>query len=438
MRVLDCLRLGFAGVKAHKKRAIVVVIIVGLLFGVIMAGGFILQGLENAIFAEMLAPTGGKVLVMSSVDATVCGENCDMEAETAAIKQNIERYGGELVVAGAAQVAGEIFYKLDSNVFVNVDNVSVDMDVVQVVVPLATAVKLANIELPVHDTEAAIRVRAIKEAREQTLRKVVESEAGKKYYIAGILPGWMYSNDLSLTNLARPNVKIKDNPLNLILGQISTGTRQNFVENDVETEEADLIFAQFENVKAAHAYYRDKANYCAEFDHIFADCGEDYRYQVRSAVADPLATYEAFQNVWLIYKVVAGVLVVIAIIIALSTYARLISKDTKIIALYHAMGATGWQIRLAYITYLSMLSLMAVIFAVVVGLMLAALLSIANMEALEQIFAVGLGVVKEGIWLIGWNNLHWYMIGTLMLTAIVAVVLGNGNFRVKELARKLK
>lgn len=60
MRVLDCLRLGVAGVKAHKKRALTVVVIVGLLFSVLMAGAFFLQGLENAALGKMLAPTGGR------------------------------------------------------------------------------------------------------------------------------------------------------------------------------------------------------------------------------------------------------------------------------------------------------------------------------------------------------------------------------------------
>ena len=129
---------------------------------------------------------------------------------------------------------------------------------------------------------------------------------------------------------------------------------------------------------------------------------------------------------------------VIAVIIALSTYARLIGKDMKIISLYHAMGATGKQIRIVYIVYLMMLSVMAVGFALVVGLGLAAVLSMVNMTALEQMFMLGFGVVKDGVWLIGWNSLLWYLIGAMMLTAVVAVCLGNGNFKVKELAKRMK
>ena len=99
MRITDYLRLGFAGVKAHKKRAFTVVIIVGLLFSVVTAGVSVLQGLESATLAEMLAPTDGKVLVISSVDMKICGEDCDIAAEVAEVKKNVERYGGKIIEA---------------------------------------------------------------------------------------------------------------------------------------------------------------------------------------------------------------------------------------------------------------------------------------------------------------------------------------------------
>lgn len=117
MRLVDYLRLGFAGVKAHKKRAFTVVIIVGLLFSVISAGVFVLQGLEDRVLGTMLAPTGGKVLVMSSVDTQVCGEDCDTEAEVGEMKRNIETYGGRIIKVEVSQTTDGMFYKLGEGVF---------------------------------------------------------------------------------------------------------------------------------------------------------------------------------------------------------------------------------------------------------------------------------------------------------------------------------
>lgn len=436
MRVLDYLRLGFAGVKAHKKRAFAIVAIVGLLFGVVMAGAFVLQGLKNAAFAEMLEPTGGRVLVMSSVDTRICKEDCDITTEVAEMKKNVEKYGGKVVAAEMNQTADGVFYKLDG-VF---DGTGDDVDgVAQVVVPLEMAAKVAGVEMPGYDATLTVKLQAIERVREETLRKVVESKTGEKYYIAGILPGGVYAYDLSFRSVGQ-----NSNPLDLIFGQVWTGVSQSFVAGgDVKnaamaTEEAGLVFAQFADIEAAYDYYRDRANYCSEMDQAFGSCSKDYKYQVMSAISDPFTTYDNLQNVWLVFKIAAAVLVVIAVIIALSTYARLIGKDGKIISLYHAMGATGWQIRVIYAVYLLVLSVMAIVFAVVIGLVLAAVLSLANMTALGQVFALSFGAAGRSIWLIGWNEIVWWLVGVMMITAVVAVMISNGSFRVRELAKTLK
>lgn len=454
MRITDYLRLGFAGVKAHKKRAFTVVVIVGLLFSVITAGAFILQGLENVVLGTMLAPTDGKVLVVSSVDTKICGEDCDITTEVGKIKKNIERYGGEIIEAEVSQTADGMFYKIDEKVFSSETNNATD--VTQVIVPLGMAANLAGIKMPERDAEVAEQLNAIREVREKTLGKMAKNEAGEKYYIAEILPSGVYASNLSFMNIGQGG-----NPLDLILGQIRTGVSQNFITKsaktepkvdesnteqssgfiameDVDAEAMGIVFARFENVEAAYQYYRDKANYCSETDRIFSMCGKDYKYQVVSAVSDPIMTYENLQNVWLVFMVVVAVLTVIALIIAVSTYGRLIGKDMKIIALYHVLGANGKQIRLVYLTYLLMLSIMAVGFAIVVGLALAAVLSLVNMTNLVQVFALGFGLETEGVWLVGWNNLLLYVVGAIMAAAILVVILSDGQFADKKLARRIK
>lgn len=454
MRPTDYLRLGFAGVKAHKKRAFTVTVIVGLLFSVVTAGALILQGLEDVALSTMLAPTDGRVLAMSSVDTKICGEDCDLKAETEKIKRNIEQYGGKIIPVEISQTADGIFYKLEEKVFAN--EVSSTINITQVIVPLGVAANLASIEMPERDAEVTEQLNAIREVRAKTLGKAIKSKVGEKYYIAEILPSGVYASNLSFVNIGQSG-----NPLDLILGQVRTGASQNFITKSAKTESKTngsnamqpsgliamedidagamgMVLAQFEDVDAAHNYYRDKANYCSETDRIFNLCGKDYKYQVVSAISDPITTYENLQNAWLVFKIVAAVLAVIALIIAISTYGRLIGKDIKIIALYHAMGASGRQIRLVYLTYLLMLSIMAVGFAVITGLMLAAILSVVNMQALGQVFALGFGVAEKEIWLVGWSNLIWWLAGTMLLAAIVAVVLGNGGFTSKELAKKMK
>ena len=455
MRTLDYLRLGAAGMKAHKKRALVVVMIVGLLFGVVAAGAFFLQGLEEVALAEMLAPTEGKVLVMSSVDTMACGEDCEVAAEVEKMKEKIGEYGGEVVPAAVRQTAEGMFYVVDEGVFREVFSgvkaeASGEDEAMTVVVPLEVAAELAGIEMPESGASVAERMVAIYKVREAALGRMVESETGARYEVAGILPGGVYATDLSLVYAGQSG-----NPLNMLFGQVKTGVSQSFgvgagdglaeaeatggeLAGEVDAEAMGMVLAVFEDIEAAEGYYRDEVNYCAEVDRMMGRCSEEYRYQVAAAVADPLGTYDNLQQVWSVFKIAAAVLAAIAVLIALSTYVRLLGGDVKIIALYHAMGATGWQIRLVYLTYLVMLSVLAVGFAVILGLGLAAGLSLVNMAALKEVFAMGFGVVVEEIWLVGWSGVIWWLAGALLVAAVLAVVLGNGNFASKELGKRMK
>ena len=455
MRALDYLRLGAAGMKAHKKRALVVVMIVGLLFGVVAAGAFFLQGLEQVALAEMLAPTEGKVLVMSSVDTRACGEDCEVAAEVGKMKEKIGEYGGEVVPAAVRQMAEGMFYVVDEGVFGEVFSgvkaeASGEDEAMTVVVPLEVAAELAGIEMPESGASVAERMVAIYKVREAALGRTVESETGARYEVAGILPGGVYATDLSLVYAGQSG-----NPLNMLFGQVKTGMSQSFgvgagdglaeaeatsgeLAGEVDAEAMGMVLAVFEDIGAAEGYYRDEVNYCAEVDRMMGRCSKEYQYQVAAAVADPLGTYDNLQQVWSVFKIAAAVLAAIAVLIALSTYVRLLGGDVKIIALYRAMGATGWQIRLVYLTYLVMLSMLAVGFAVILGLGLAAVLSLVNMAALKEVFAMGFGVVTEEIWLVGWSEVIWWLVGALLVAAVLAVVLGNGNFAGKELGKRMK
>ena len=304
--------------------------------------------------------------------------------------------------------------------------------------------------MPESGASVAERMVVIYKVREETLGRTVESETGARYEVAGILPGGVYATDLSLVYAGQSG-----NPLNMLFGQVKTGVSQSFgvgagdglaeaeatggeLAEDVDAEAMGMVLAVFEDIEAAEGYYRDEVNYCAEVDRMMGRCSEEYRYQVAAAVADPLGTYDNLQQVWSVFKIVAAVLAAIAVLIALSTYVRLLGGDVKIIALYHAMGATGWQIRLVYLTYLVMLSVLAVGFAVILGLGLAAVLSLVNMAALKEVFAMGFGVVTEEIWLVGWSEVIWWLAGALLVAAGLAVVLGNGNFAGKELGKRMK
>ena len=102
------------------------------------------------------------------------------------------------------------------------------------------------------------------------------------------------------------------------------------------------------------------------------------------------------------------------------------------------MGATRGQVRLVYLSYLLILSLMTVAFSLAVGLGMALLLGAVNGEAISQVFWMGFGVEPGKIWLVGWNWMIWVMVAVILLSAVLAILLSNGQFASKKLARKMK
>ncbi len=447
MSILDYLRLGSAAIKAHKKRALTVVAIVGILFSTITAGVFILQGVQNIALNEMLAPTGGKVVVMSGVDMRVCDEDCDIPSEIATIKANVEKHSGQIIPATYSQTNDGIFYHLDKEIF-NYQPANTEDDVSEIAISLYNLNKLTGKEMSEHGFSSNLTVTDINNLRDENLHKTVTSRSGKKYYIAGILPGGAGAPSLSLAYVGDSH-----NPLNLLLEQIVLGGSESFIikpaensiaeefpnnerpsgvieQSNIDTETMGLVFSEFPNLEIAYSYYRDKANYCSEFNRFTGNCGRNYKYQTVAAISDPLTAYENLQAIWKVFKIVAAVLCVIALIIAVSTYVRIIDQDAKIISLYRANGATGMQVRLVYLAYFLLLSCLTILFAIMMGLVLSGVLSLVNQAALQEVFTLGFGEAPINmIWLVGWNNVIWYVIGSMTLAIPATIILCVHQFK---------
>lgn len=441
MHLIDYLRLSWAAIRAHKKRAITVMIITGVLFSVIAAGYFVIQGLEDQVFAIMLTPTDGKILVTSTVDTEYCEDECDVDASVAEMKNVVRRYGGTVLDSseiGMVQTEGGLsFVRMDGGLFRNVGGY--DGDAPEVLLSIMTAMNLFETEVAAREAPADEKVATIERARERTIGKVVRDGDGVEYYVAGVLPGGTYQTDISFAVLGR-----ESNPLNFLLSQMNTGVSRDFLlgsaesVNGMEMETPDTIFAYFDNIEQAYEYYKDGFHSCEDIERVFHRCAPEYAAQMSTLIGNPLQVYDSFQTIWQGYNIFAVVLTIIALIIMISTYSRLIGKDTKIISLYYAMGATGVQVRLVYLGYLLLLSLMTTVFATMTGMMMALVLSLVNLEPLRQVFVIGLGIATRDIWLVGWDWAFAVLAGCMLLGSVVTILLCNGQFRGDKLSRGLK
>lgn len=415
MKLQDYLKLGTVGIRAHKRRVVIVVGVVSALVSVLVAGCLVIQGVENVALVEMTRATEGKVLLSVRVDGEVCGDECDEAEENERIRARVREYGGEIVGTEMIANADGGFYQVEG-----FEVAGVPEGVPVVLVSMGTAARWLGIgmDAPVMNKESQMKL--AERIRSEAVGKIVETEHGGKYYIAGFLSGGALKGSLAVS-------ESRDyNSLDLVLGAVSTGSSQSLViGGKIDGMVTPVVVAGFTKVEDAERFYQDEENYCTEMNRANGRCGKNYRYNVVQLVSEPLTLRENMQGVWRVYKVVSVILMVIALAIEISTYVRLVQQDKKTIALYRAMGATRGQIRRVYGVYLLVLSLMVVGFAMTVGLVLALVVSMVNAEALTQAFTLGFGVEVGQIWLIGWNAWIWGMMGVVLLGTLVILFCGR-------------
>lgn len=437
MRLLDYLRLGGANIAAHRRRAVLVTVIVGVIFGVLMAGSILIQGIENAALEAVLRPTGGKVWLSTVARQDFCGDECDLEADQAEIRQMIAEHGGEEL---AVKVPAGMFSVYAVEAEAVRDAIEVEMtEVPEGALPvLADVTTLAGwLKLPALDRNVSgeRRARRVEEIREQALGKVIEY-GGQRYFVAGVLPGGLGVSNLSLTAVGD-----KKNLLNMLLESAWVGNSRTLVidNGSLETEPTEEIWAEFGDLSQAQAYVEaSMAQNCIPIEQAVGRCVRVKVSVVTLVIGDPLVVWQNFSSIWLVFKIVAIVLAAIGSIVALSTYTRLVGRDTKVIALYHALGASKRQIAGVYCTYLLGLSLLAGVFSLFLGVVSVVIINLLNMTKLMQVFTIGFGTEEVAVWLLGGNGWLVGLFGLLLVLAPVATLLNLHQFSSKKLSQKMK
>ena len=61
LKFSDALRLSWSNIVQHKKRSVAIILTISMLFGIIMAFNFMLQGLRGTILNAALQTNDGKV-----------------------------------------------------------------------------------------------------------------------------------------------------------------------------------------------------------------------------------------------------------------------------------------------------------------------------------------------------------------------------------------
>lgn len=452
MRAEDYLRLGMAGVLAHKKRAVLVMVISGLLFSVVLAMFMLLGGFQNAVYTEEYKATGGKIIYKIAFDEEYCEAlGCETEGEKSEILALVQKYGGEVIEGVRAYNTSEgLMYAVRPELVAGV--IDKKYDAPDGTVPAVVSADIAGGWLQMTGgmvSSLKRKVKTVETVREKAIGQVVvpknryanpedepESEEGKtKFFVEGLLPGPIGNTSLALGGLTGPN------PLDVVFDSVHLGWGTSLILEGEDLTEllgepvdiSDEVWVSFADYNKAYELATDKMMECEAVDRYFGGCAKDYKYRVESMIGDFREMEGNLRVMWAIFSVVGLIIGMIAVIIMLTTFARIVGQDEKVIALYQAAGATTGQVRKIYLVYLLILSMATAVFALVVGLVMTLVMNLVNMTAISEAFMLGFGMARRQIWVIGWNWRMLVVMVTIVLMAPVSVGLAWRKFGMRGL-----
>lgn len=447
MCLSDYFRIAFANITGQKRRCLLIIIITGLMFALIIAGFQIIQGLQNSVEYQTTRATGGEVLLRLSLDEDKCSEDCDVDELITELANIIATYGGHTESVEAYDVDGLDFYLLPAslaNKTVTEDVTLAPSDATSVLLSTREAGQWQRLTLNSRDS-VSNNLATLATVRNQSLGHIIKLNAygqrpdsdKTKYFVAGLLPSTF------LGGISLSSINDSANPLNLILDNVPLGDSDRFVISrpNSSTPQVDThgqIWAILPDIDSA-ARLSTNQLFCDESDKMVAQCPAKYKYFVEQSIGTPLNVIKSFNNIWTVYNFIWISLAVIALIIAFSTYTRLIGAERKNIALYYSFGATKQNICCIYLVYLIIISFITIIVAVLIGVLLALLTTLFYNSSLTATFALGFGIDQPSvIMLLGWNPTLLIVTFIILLTAPLSVLLSLPQLSFRNSARNLK
>lgn len=214
-------------------------------------------------------------------------------------------------------------------------------------------------------------------------------------------------------------------------GEITTLTNEQKAEIGEEIPDS-FVLAKFDNLENAYRYY-SKTD--AKELHYNAD-----DYEIVELFSNQVRAYRYFREKNRSFVRPASiVLMIVSAFILAFTMAHLIASSTKTFVLYRSIGASKSQLLIIYFVYLMELCVRAAIFAICLGLVLAAIMTGVGWNyLLERLIEVYPNVPEFPPILLGINWQCFEVIVCMFLAAPVSFLLCLDQFSNKKIAQKLK
>lgn len=456
LKFSDALRLSWSNIAEHKKRSAIIILTISLLFGVIMGFNFIVSGIRETLLEVSAEPTDGKVYVTASYqepkkdnkDIPVVGKYVsiknpvEIQENEVAFEPILDKSADQKILGRAAEFDGEIIGYTWSYQGLGYPYQAITKTAVEEFIDDNLWAEIPEGKVPVimpEDFELP------KGADATWLREQI----GDTLYRVGSAPS---------TETGSPTLE-GFNPLNVVLSMIYGNTNSGFIlvddgsgkipeyikdqlavylsNNPGQSYELKPIektaVIRFNNPDKAIAFNSPNTNQLGIKDY------RDFNYSVSDLFGSTLSVVSSLDSWQILITMVRILLLVIATIVAVMTFAHLIDQDAPTIALYRAMGASTGNIYLIYFLYLIELCLFAIIATIAMAFSFTAIMNLASSNALAERLMTFYNLdTLPKITLFKFENTFWTILINILVIAPLSLLFTLRRFSAKHIAKKLK
>ena len=426
MRIKDVLRISLKNIRIYFKRNLIIMAVMGVIFGIVFAINLWFQGMENS-YAELAnQSTEGRVIIeaTNSMEGMILDDALPKTTRQE-MSEDIEAHGGKVLgdaekfgLFGSVVLSKEL---VENRIMVDMEEVPVDA--APVLVSTFLGEQLLGKSFPAEYTNAVRKQKDYKEYQDKLIGKTFTDAYGAKYYVVGLNSGNFHVDNLSFNQLEQGS----NNILNPVLAFVATPNGSPIVIDNGKSEswqkgekisledivgiktESESLIAVFDDSKSAYEYFQHGKGRFMNVDL------PSRTYSVNIVAGMSPETMYIIENMNFVINIVSVALGLIAAIVVVFTSIRLVDQDRQNVALYYSLGATTRQVRTIYLFYFLELMIGAAILAFCSASVIVLAFSFLNQEILGIQSALGFNLVAT-------PGEIWYAVNAGTFVIIVAML----------------
>ena len=441
MKTRDALKISTRTIRAHLKRNLITIAVMGMIFGLIFTVQLGLTGLQNSYIKRASDSTNGQVIITAANNAEgmIINDTKPQLSRDNMIK-DIEAHGGK--VLGDAKKFG-MFESIILPVefvqgMIEADLNKAPADAAPILVTAFLGEQLLNKDFPTKYTSAISKQKDYESYRRELIGKTFIDSYGAKYYVAGLASDNFHVNNLSFEQLENKNSNLLNPLLEIIptpegrpividngksqLWQEGTTTPETFptppaepaedltaydqaILKEISDTSGDTVIAVFDNNEQAYEYLKHSKG---SFTNM-----------------SPEVTY-IFNVINTTVSIASVILGIIAVIVVIFTSIRLIDQDQQNIALYYSLGATSGQVRTIYLCYFLELIIGSFLFAFTLASAIVLLFNVIDQNLLGIQAMLGFNqATYESVWWYGVNPTTLLIFGVMLMMAPLCILVNR-------------